>query len=262
MKVSLIISTYNRPDALRLCLLSAFRQSLLPDEIIVGDDGSTESTRDLIEHLRQMSPVTIKYVWHEDRGFRLAMMRNKCVAVSKGDYIIEIDGDVILHKDFVKDHMAFASRGHYIKGGRTNIGNALTKKLCGIRELMDINIFTKGLEGKRENSLHIMWLARFLAPRYRRNKESALGCNMSFFRDDFIAVNGYDEFYEGWGGEDGDLGRRFQMSGLRKLHLKFAGIVYHLWHEDKFMYNKEKNFVYSSMPDKEVRCSNGIDKYL
>lgn len=262
MRVSLIVSTYNRPDALKLCLLSVFYQSELPDEIIVGDDGSILDTERLIDDLRKLSPIELKHIWHEDLGFRLAMMRNKCIAASTGEYIIEIDGDLILHRDFVKDHLAFAKRGYYTKGGRVNIGRKMTQKICKSGELPRLNIFSIGIEGKRENMLHLPIIARFLATRYRKNKEKALGCNMGFFRDDLLAINGYDEYYEGWGGEDGDLGRRLQAYGLKKLHLKFSGIVFHLWHEDKYMHNKNKNFNYSQREKISIYCENGVNKYL
>lgn len=264
MTCSLIISTYNRPDALRLCLLSAINQSLLPSEIIIGDDGSREETAKVIDEIRAISPVPIVHVWQEDSGFRLAKMRNKCVVASKGEYIIECDGDIILHRHFVRDHMSMAKRGHYLKGGRVNLGKELTDKLCAKGEKAKVGFFTPGVEAKRENSLYMPRFARMIAPYYRRHKESALGCNMSFFKDDFFAINGYDEYYVGWGGEDIDFGRRLQRNGLSKLHLKFAGIVFHLWHEDKFMYNKDQNLEYSKRNDEQqpVRCRDGADKYL
>ncbi len=264
MTCTLIISTYNRPDALRLCLLSAISQSCPPAEIIIGDDGSKQKTEELIAEIKAISPVPIVHVWQEDKGFRLAKMRNKCVAVSNGDYIIECDGDIILHQHFVRDHMMIATPGHYLKGGRTNLGKTLSAKLCAAGKKASICFFTHGIEAKRENSIHLPYIARLIAPYYRKNKESALGCNMSFFKNDFLALNGYDEYYEGWGGEDGDFGRRMQRHGLKKLHLKFAGIVYHLWHEDKFMYNKDRNCQYSRRPDDQqpIRCIDGVDKYF
>lgn len=264
MKISLIISTYNRPDALKLCVLSAIDQSRRPDEIIIGDDGSTSETKEMIDSLRGMTDIPVIHVWHEDNGFRLAMMRNKSVAASTGDYIVEIDGDVILHRDFISDHVSIAKKGCYLKGGRTNLGKELTEEMCRAGRLRRFNIFSRGIESKPENTLHLLPVAKAIAPYYRQHKETALGCNMSFFREDFEAINGYDEFFEGWGGEDGDFGRRLQRNGLKKLQLKFAGIVYHLWHEDKFMYNKDLNFSYSMRDDDEqpIRCVNGYDKYL
>lgn len=262
MKISLIISTYNRPDALRLCMLSAFAQKVLPDEIIIGDDGSDERTREAIDGLRSLSPVPVIHVWHEDNGFRLAMMRNKCVAVASGDYIVEVDGDVIMHPLFIKDHRDFAGEGCYLKGGRANLCQRLTERLCEVGKLPRLNFFTHGIESKRTNTLRIPLLAAYLSSRYRKKRGRALGCNMSFFKKDFIAINGYDEFFEGWGGEDGDFGRRLTLYGLEKRHLKFAGLVYHLWHEDKYMYNKEENFRYSMRDDCMVRCLKGVDQYL
>lgn len=262
MKTSLIISTYNRPDALCLCLLSALSQTRLPDEIVIGDDGSTAETKILIDKFKKTSPVTIKHIWHEDKGFRLAMMRNKCVAASSGDYIIEVDGDVILERHFIEDHLGFARPGFYLKGGRTNLGKQLTNSLCHRLRLKNIRFYTRGIESKPENSLRIPWLGRMLAANYRKRRGMCLGCNMSYYRQDFLDINGYDEFFEGWGGEDGDLTRRLIQNGIKKRHLKFVGLVYHLWHTDKFMYNKETNVSYSMREAPKTYCDNGVSKYL
>ncbi len=70
--VSVVVSTYNRPDALELCLRSLMYQSRLPDEIIVGDDGSRPDTAEVIDRLRALAPIPLVHVWQEDRGFRLA----------------------------------------------------------------------------------------------------------------------------------------------------------------------------------------------
>ncbi len=263
-RVSVLVSTYNRVDALEVCLRSLIRQSVQPAEIIIGDDGSDEETRQAIERMKTETKIPIIHVWHEDNGFRLAMMRNKSIAASTGDYIIEVDGDVFMHPRFVEDHLREAAPGCYLKGGRTNLGKALTERICRGRRPMKIGFFTGDIESKAENSIRCPWLAHWLAPRYRKNRSSALGCNMSFYRKDIVAVNGYDEYYEGWGGEDGDLGCRLQMYGLKKRYLKFSGIVYHLWHEDKYMYNKEKNFQHSFECEERGKayCDNGLDKYL
>ena len=185
-KISVIVSTYNRCDALQVCLLSLFKQTVLPDEVIIGDDGSTEETASLIARLQEQAPFPIIHVWHEDKGFRLAMMRNKCVARSTGNYIIEIDGDVFLHPKLIADHLREAGRGIYVKGGRVNLGKELTEEICKSGMVRPIHVWTKGIESKPENAIHCIWLARFLAPRYRRKRSAALGCNMSFFREDFI----------------------------------------------------------------------------
>lgn len=261
VKATLILSTYNRPDALALCLESILHQSVLPEEVIVGDDGSKEETCQLIKDYQKKFPVPLIHVWQEDEGFRLAKARNKCLAKAKYEYIIQIDGDLILHRDFVKDHLSFACKGCYVKGGRVNITKSLTDKLCAKGKYFQPNFFTWGLM-RRENSLHLPSIARSLAP--RRKTTPGLGCNMSFWREDALRINGYDEFYVGWGGEDFDFGMRLSNSGLQKLALKFAGIVFHLWHNDLYMQNKKKNFEYyhQKADNKAIRCKQGVDQYL
>lgn len=261
MITTLIISTYNRHDALRLCLLSAFRQKLLPDEIIIGDDGSSSETKQMIDSLRKDCPVKLIHLWHEDQGFRLAMMRNKCIALASGEYIIEIDGDIIMHRNFIRDHIRFARKGFYLKGGRANLNKKFTETICMRGILPTLGLFSNAYESKRENSLNIPIIGRLLMSRYRKKRGLALGCNMSFFKSDAIAINGYDEFFEGWGGEDGDFARRLRLSGIKKHHLKFIGNTFHLWHDDKFMYNKSINEAYSMRDLSSPVCENGLNKY-
>jgi len=261
--ISVIVSTYNRPNALSLCLKSLAAQTRLPDEIIVGDDGSVEETKLLIESFQKNYPVPIIHVWQEDKGFRLAKIRNKSVAASRGDYIIEIDGDLILHKSYIADHLSFAKPGFFLKGGRVNLNDDMTQFLCSSQELKEFNFFSKGLL-RRINAIHSLPLSRYLAPRYKKNKVLGLGCNMSFWKEDYIAINGYDEFYEGWGGEDYDFACRMMNYGIKRLYLKFSGIVYHLWHDDLYMQNRKKNFSYYNEQKEagKITCENGVNAYL
>ncbi len=264
IRTTLIISTYNRPDALAVCLDSVRRQTLLPDEVVIGDDGSGPETRETIETISKDFPVPIKHVWHEDDGFRLAQMRNKSIAASSGEYIVEIDGDVFLHPRFMEDHMRLAKKGYYAKGGRVNLDKQLSDEICSARASRRIYPWTKGIENKRENGFRFKALSLYLAPRYRKHASPALGCNMSFWKEDFIKVNGYDEGYVGWGCEDHDFARRLQRSGIKKRYLKFAGIVYHLWHEDKYNYNVENNRRREREQNEKqaVRCEVGVDQYI
>ena len=123
MNCSLIITTYNWESALELVVLSTFQQSLLPMEVIIADDGSDDDTRDLIHALSVKSPFPLVHSWHEDKGFRAAKARNRAIAKAKGDYIIVIDGDMILHKDFVLDHSNFAKFGYFVQGMRVKFNS-------------------------------------------------------------------------------------------------------------------------------------------
>ena len=88
---------------------------------------------------------------------------------------------------------------------------------------------------------------------------------MSFLVDPiFLAINGYDEFFEGWGKEDDDLTHRLQRKGCKKRSLRFAGIVYHLWHGHESMESDQKNAEYFCKKNEKniVYCENGVSKYL
>lgn len=265
MKASLIVTTYNRPDALALCLESIFRQSVLPDEIIIGDDGSRSETAELVERYRRMSPVPLIHVWQEDDGFRLAMIRNKCIARARYDYIIQIDGDLILHRRFVEDHRRFAEKGCYVRGSRVYIEQRLTEKCCKAADPSAVGtpcFATPGIS-RRLNALRCTALAGWLAGR-RSTKNPALGTNMAYWREDAVLINGYDEAFTGWGGEDDDFAVRLLNSGVRKKHVTFACIIFHLWHGHPCMENKEKNRARldEARAGKATRCERGVGQYL
>src|ERR1700712_962551 len=105
IKCSLVISTYNWPQALELCLKSVATQKHLPDEVIIADDGSGEETRLLIDKYKKDFPVPLLHLWHEDKGFRKTIILNKAINQSSFEYIIQVDGDVILEKHFISDHL-------------------------------------------------------------------------------------------------------------------------------------------------------------
>ena len=104
MKISVILTTYNWPEALELSLRSFMAQTDSNFEVVVADDGSKEPTRLLIERLRAVSPIPILHAWQEDRGFRAAKARNEAVKLSSGDYLLFVDGDCMVGREFVAAH--------------------------------------------------------------------------------------------------------------------------------------------------------------
>ena len=121
LKTSLIITTYNWPEALFLVLKSIKHQSIPPDEIIVADDGSNDHTKNIIRKFSKNFKLEIIHSWQKDKGFRAAMSRNKAIAKARGEYIIMIDGDMILHPDFIKDHTSFAKSNSFVQGMRAKL---------------------------------------------------------------------------------------------------------------------------------------------
>lgn len=227
MTVSLIISTYNWPRALYLCLDSVMQQTVMPSEILIADDGSGMSTRDVVKHFENISPVPVRHIWHEDNGFRLAAIRNKAIAAAHGAYIIQIDGDLILHRSFIQDHMIFAREGCYVTGSRGIITEMLTQKVLS-GEITSLSPLMKGI--RSSNNVVRVPIMSILYHTFGPTR-GPRGCNMAFWRNDLISVNGYDEGFKGWGFEDAELCIRLDNSGLNQRCMKFRGIVFHLHHQ-------------------------------
>lgn len=260
MTVSLIISTYNWPRALYLCLDSVMQQTVMPTEIIIADDGSGVATRDVVRHFEEISPVPIRHIWHEDTGFRLAEIRNKAIAASCGEYIIQIDGDLILQRHFVQDHMIFAQPGCFVTGSRGIITEMLTDKVLR-GEITSLTPLMKGVRNSNNvvRSPFISSLYRMLGP-----TRFVKGCNMAFWREDLIRVNGYNEEFRGWGREDTELAVRLTNNGIRQRCMKFRGIVFHLYHgkQDRNKLSANEQLYQQSIREHHTRCALGLDRHF
>lgn len=261
MKTSLLISTYNWPEALELVLLSVDNQTERPDEILIADDGSKEETKRCIESFQKKLTVPIRHFWHEDKGFRKAIILNKAIAAADGEYLIQVDGDCILHKDFIRDHKALAQSNVYLFGSRVNIREEFLPKLFASQKIK-FGFFNTGIK-KRTRNLRIPAVSNL----YKTTDEFSdkmRGCNVSFWRKDVIAVNGYNEEFEGWGREDSELVIRMMNNGVLGRRLRYRGIVYHIWHKIKDLSRFEINDTLQekSLVEKSKWCEKGIDKYL
>ncbi|WP_462254054.1 glycosyltransferase family 2 protein [Ferruginibacter sp.] len=260
---SLIISTYNRPGALQLTFKSLLQQVQLPDEIIIADDGSASDTEKIINEFKSKISVPVKHIWHQDNGFRLAAIRNKAIAAAAHEYIIQIDGDLILHPQFIHDHIVFAKDGSFVTSSRVLINQEKTTALINDGAI-DVSLFSSYTADKG-NGMRIPFLWKYFEA-YKRYKEKAKvrGCNMAFWKNDFIIANGYDESFVGWGHEDMELAARFLNNGLIKRFLKFGAIQYHLYHAEAAKTNDKTNKEKFFDTEREIkkRCSNGVDKYL
>ncbi len=263
-KCSLIISTYNWPSVLECCLRSVIHLDRLPDEVIIADDGSSRETADLIAKYKNLVPVPVHHVWHPDEGFQLAKIRNRAFAQARYEYIIQIDGDTILHPKFVHDHLKFCAPGFFLSGSRILMGEGLSRKIIHEKRT-SISLLEKGINN-RLNGIRFPVMSYLLSPVYRMGSKKyyVKGCNMSFWRSDLVAVNGYDESFVGWGREDSDLAIRLMNNGLVKRFLKQRAIMYHVWHREACRSMEAANVqrMNDAIEKKMVWVGDGMDKYL
>lgn len=256
---SLIISTYNRPQALDLVLESVLHQSYHAEEVLIADDGSNEATAELIQQYQKQLPI--RHIWHEDVGFRKAAILNQAIAVAQGEYLVQVDGDCILHRHFIKDHLNLAEPNVYLYGSRVNIKRSHLPTLFSQRQIK-FGFFAKGIS-KRSRNIH----APALSELYRKTTtlpHQFRGCNTSFWKRDVIAVNGYNQDFSGWGREDSELIIRLINHGVLGKRVRYRGIVYHIYHPEQSRDNLNTNDQIQQQTIKHnlSRCHNGIDQYL
>jgi len=261
MKVGLIISTYNWVDALNQVLISIKSQTRLPDEVVVCDDGSRSDTKNLIIGFQKNFPCRLKYVWQEDKGFRAAAIRNKGInELSHNiDYVVAIDGDMVLHRKFIEDHIRIAEKNCFIQGGRVLISkNTTIMMFKQLHSNLSFHIFSKGLSN-RMNTLYLPFLSKFLN-RPSKKLSGVRTCNMSFWKVDLYDVNGFNENFIGWGREDSELVVRLYNKGKFRKNIKFSGLAYHLYHEEKSRLKISDNdkHLLQSIRSKSSWCEKGL----
>lgn len=262
---TLLISTYNWPEALELVFLSILSQTRLPDEIAIADDGSDERTRLLIEKYRSKFNIPIIHIWHEDKGFRKTIVLNMAIAKATSDYIIEIDGDIIIHPHFIADHLKFAKKASFVRASRAYINEEITKKMLKDKRYK-ISAFSKGITNFF-SVLRVPFLWRFFETNYKNKgaeKYEIHGCNMAFWKEDMVSVNGYNEHFNGWGPEDKELIARMMNLGIQKRFIKLGALAFHLYHKENSKSCLEKNTqIFEDTKNKNiVFCEKGINQYL
>ena len=261
MRISVVVITYNWPQALDLVLRALARQSELPDEVIVTDDGSRAETAVLIRERARDFPTRLVHVWQDDDGARMSRARNRGIAAARNDYIVFLDGDMLAERHCIAEHRAYARRGCFVQGSRV-----LTSQVCAQRLLdtgrLDVGFFEPAIE-RRRHTLRIPPLAWLYARPHARMR-GIKSCNWGFWRDDLIAINGFNEAMVGWGREDNELAARALNHGCLRRDLRFGGLGVHLWHPTRknIVGNPNDAVLADTIARRLVRCEVGLDQHL
>ncbi len=260
MKISLIIATHNDPIALEKVIRGVLRQIRFPDEVIIAEDGLDDATAALVKGFIGVVPFPLLHVGQEHRGFRAAKIRNEAIKRSSGDYIILLDGDCIINRHFVADHMALAEEGYFIQGKRVHVNRSAVERFCHDHTDSPFTLINMAILREISNVHHILRMP-FLPSVKNRKLKGIKSCNMSFFREDILAVNGFNEDFVEWGNEDSELACRFFKYGLIKKVHPFMAICFHLWHPtNKTSSDTTRKLLAATIASKEYVCKNGIIK--
>jgi glycosyltransferase involved in cell wall biosynthesis len=235
--ISVIVATYNRPDALDAVLRSLANQSDSDFEVLVADDGSRPDTAAVVDSWKTRIGRRLEHVWHPDEGFRLAEIRNRAILAAAGEYCLFLDGDCLARSNFVAVHRALAERRWFVTGNRVLLSRELSQRI--LQEQIAAEQWTNS-----------RWLAEYLGRKINRAVplfslplgplrklntrawRGARGANIGIWRSDLIAVDGFDSAFAGWGREDSDLFVRLIRAGVRRKDGRWGTGVLHLWHPE------------------------------
>lgn len=244
--VSVVITTYNRSDALLAVLQGLCQQTDTRFEVIIADDGSREEHQRAIQTSAQARALKAVHVWHPDVGFTASRVRNLGVAASHGDYIVFLDGDCVPEVDFIARHKRLAQAGHFVNGSRVLLSQAFTQRvlegkehICGRSRWYWLRQRLQGRASK------LTGLLRLPDGNFRTRRafswKGIRSCNMGIWRSDYVQVNGFDESFVGWGHEDADIVLRLHNSGVVRKNGFCATEVFHLWHKEAARNQESQN---------------------
>ncbi len=268
--MSVIVTTYNWPEALSAVLLALAAQSYQSFEIVVADDGSTSDTSDLIKNLRSIMYVPIQHVFQADEGFRAAKIRNKAIQAARGEYIIFLDGDCIPRPAFLQNHFALAEKRKFVVGNRVLLNRSFTRQVLSAKLPLHQWTLMQWLKLRFAGSCNrfLSFLTLPLGPLRKLHAkvwQGAKGCNLGVWKSDLYIVNGWEERFQGWGYEDSDLVMRLIRAGIKRKSGRFATTVIHLWHAENDRARERDNWTLLSTrfntKESSFHAENGLNQY-
>lgn len=266
--ISVIVTTYNWPLALDKVLSHLHAQTYPKVEIIVADDGSTATTKIVVDCWKAKSSHPIEHVWQPDQGFQAGKIRNKAVAKAKYDYLIFIDGDCLIQPNFILRHANLRQQGTFVAGNRILLSKSYTEKFLDNERFLSNAIlywFFLGLFKQCNRYLPLLYypwnIGRLWSAKSWHNVKT---CNLAMYKKDFIAANGFDENFKGWGLEDSDLVIRLLNLNLKRKSGKFSVPVFHLYHPEqpRNTFEQNRKLLETTILERNTQAKCGIAQYL
>lgn len=234
--ISVVITTYNRSEALLPVLAALAMQDDTLFEVIIADDGSTQHHQDAVQAAAKELALPLTHIWHPDVGFTASRVRNLGVANALGAYVVLLDGDCVPETDFVRRHRGLMEAGYFVNGSRVMLSPRLTQAIVDGRTQVQAQGVAFWLRNRLSGDASKLG-ALLRLPDWSGRKHAGFvwkgirSCNMGVWRKDYEAVDGFDESFVGWGHEDADFVLRLHNAGINRKNGFAATEVYHLWHQ-------------------------------
>lgn len=249
--ISIITPTYNREELLNKTLESLSEQQFNKDcyEVIVIDDGSTDNTKSVVDSYR--NKINIQYHVQSDKGYRVAKARNIGIKNSKFKYTLFFDSGMLGKSNLLQTHYDALSQGD----GDIFIGEALGFDAIETNNQGSIESAFANLS--REELFHTL----LSEPKFSDCRQSFFEsmnydlsnvlhswilfwtCHASCKTQDLLDIDGFDENYASWGGEDIELALRLVKKKKRISVIK-TPVAIHLPHE-KNSAEREQSLLYN-----------------
>lgn len=269
LEISVVISTYNNSDWLHKVLWSYKHQTFQNFELVIADDGSSVETKKCVDAFAKTVTQPVKHVWHKDEGFQKTKILNKAILKCEADYVLFTDGDCIARADFLQTHMDCRESGYFLSGGYfklpMNISKEINKTDIEQQNCFDINwLKIRGLKSTfKNNKITSSIIFAKLLNKFTTTKATWNGHNSSGWKEDILAVNGFDERMQ-YGGEDRELGERMFNNGIIAKQIRYIAICVHLDHTRGYvkpeMIEINKTIRKITKAQKVVKTSYGIVK--
>lgn len=261
--VGIIVSTYNAAPFLRMTLGGYARQEDMNFSVYIADDGSGPEISQVIEEARSRHGMTIRHLWHEDKGYRRALALNRAIAAVEEPYIMLTDADCVPLPGMVATHRRIAEPGIFIRGSRILLSEDITGELAARGEwhpkMSAAAWMGWKLKGHINRAFPLFMPIKTSSP---SNKLPGIrGCHFAFWTQDARRVNGFDSSYEGWGREDSDFAARLFHAGVRRKNL-YGMPVMHLWHREasRDRLGTNDDILNRCLQEKRIRAIQGIDE--
>lgn len=268
LKLTLVIAVYNNSKALQYILAALSRQSFKQFEVIIADDGSGKAIADVVNEAKRTFPFRIKHLWHADKGWRKNTMLNYAIQESSAEYLVFIDGDCIPSIHFLLDHFEHREIKKILLGKRVEHGKqwaealSLEKIISGEFERYRLRDIVDAIKGNAVRLEHGIRISNSFLRNFTEKSSGILGSNFSTFKEHLLAVNGFDESYDGPGfGEDTDIFYRLNLTGVSGKSLRNLAIQYHLWHPFTKVPEKNRERFLNAQQSGEAQCKNGLHKF-
>jgi GT2 family glycosyltransferase len=260
---SVIVRTYNAPRELDLVLEGLARQSVMPMEVVVADDGSRGELMGGFKRWERVYPTKLIRVSQEDMGFRKGLISNKAVASAAGEELLFIDGDAVPHRDWVADHLAAAEKAEVRCGRRVKLGPNLSPRIdcevvrSGALEFLFGPVLRYAVKGDTQRFFLGVRLPSVLASAFHPRPRKLMGVNFSVSRAAFERVNGFDNDWT-HRRPDKDLDLRLRRSGANYMALLNRAVVYHIFHSERTCSATTEKRVMKEEQSTRIQAENGL----